>query len=268
MHPVYKPETLKTLLLSLNLSLTKEKGQNFLLDSDVLAKMASFFKDTLPILEIGPGIGHFTRYLIEKNQPVTVVELDKGFVRYLEKELGKKIKIIHKDFLKFSFSDLEYPKIVLAGNIPYSITKDILFRLFRNLSFIDEAFILMQAEAGEKLLAEPGTKKYGRLSVLTGFYTEAQILFYVPPKAFFPQPHVDSVYMRFKPKNKDYDKGFEEWLNIVFSNRRKTLASVFKKKLGNEIFDRILKEFAFTVNTRAETLDPETLYKLYLKMKQ
>lgn len=261
---IYNRKDLKKKLSELGLAMTKDRGQNFLLNKETLSKMLDAVNADGPVLEIGPGMGHFTRYLLKKYSPLTLVELDKGFAEYLERELEGDFTLNQKDFLKYSIPEIKEKPWVIAGNIPYNITGKIITKILKQGEKVSRFYLLMQKEAGEKLLEKPGSKEYGRLSVMVQHYCNAQILFKVGPESFYPAPRVDSVYMEFELKpGMQWDEDFFNWVNAIFTARRKTIWNVFKKKYDGEQFKSVLTKKGLEPSLRGESLNPEDLYALF-----
>lgn len=225
--------------------------------------MAYFVPENAHLLEIGPGFGHFTRFLMERTPDITLVELDRGFYEFLKETLHPGVDIHQADFLKFK---LDSPKKwTVAANIPYHITSDILLRLLRHKKQVESVFLLMQKEAAERLMADPGTKKYGALSALVQFYSRPEILCSVVAPAFFPAPNVKSVFVKFPLNEKKWEEGFRQFLIALFSARRKTLGYFLKKKEINT--EALFGKLDLPHQVRAETLSPETLHRLYEELK-
>jgi 16S rRNA (adenine1518-N6/adenine1519-N6)-dimethyltransferase len=248
-----------------NIRPTKNRGQNFLMDRNHLKKIAAVIPDSPEMLEIGPGLGHLTRYLMDKTRDLTVVELDRGFVEVLKKTLPPEVNIVHEDFLKYDLSDGEK---VVVGNIPYYITSKIITHILKSISFVREFDLLMEREMGEKLLCGPGDANYGRIAVLVQHYTRAEIALKVPPTAFYPKPKVESVFVTFRPVRKEWDQGFFDFLTKIFSARRKTLASLLKKNVSFEKAEAVMKSLNLKDDLRAETLRPEGLFEVYERVRE
>ncbi len=259
---IYKKEVLAALLKNLQVYLTKERGQNFLLDKYILKKMANFIPNASQLVEIGPGFGHFTRFLLEKAKKYSAIEIDKGFIDFLKDTLPESVNIIEKDFLKFKLKDFFEEKVTVAGNIPYHITTKILLRLLRNSIKIDTFYLLMQKEVGDKIFASVGEKKYSRMTVLMNTYTTPKKLLDIPPQSFFPKPSVDSVFMQFSVKDVPYEREYEDFVTTLFSGRRKTIVNSLKK-YDKCLIINSLKEVHGNEKIRVEKLSPDEIYQLY-----
>lgn len=238
----------------------KRFGQNFLDDKNIIHKIVSAFeiKPKDLILEIGPGEGALTKYILEKTQNLIVVEIDK----YLSQSLKEKfphLKIINKDILECDFKTEFYSeKYRVIGNLPYYITSQILFQIFDNAEMITDALIMVQKEVGQRMVAYPGTKDYGILSVFTQYYSKPKILFTCSPNVFYPRPEVESVVIKLQLTRKfnlerSIENIFKEIVKISFNQRRKTLKNALSRIFKKEHFQQI----SFDFSKRAEELNLE-----------
>lgn len=253
---LYQIQPLKKLLHEMGLSPTKDRGQNFLMDQNLLKKMAERIPQTLPVLEVGPGLGHFTRFLLNRGLSLTCVELDSGFAKFLESHLENEIQLIHGDFLKLDFETLPEPRYTVAANIPYSLSQEILLKLLRNGSRIENFYLLVQKEFAEKLCASPDSAQYNRISVLAQAFTRPTILFTLPGSAFYPAPKVESAFVEFQTQNRPYCPVFEKRITALFSARRKILSTGLKA-LNPALLETVPSRW---LQSRVENLSPEELY--------
>jgi len=206
-------------------------GQHFLVDENIAARIA----DTLSlegystVLEIGPGMGVLTKYLLKKKAEVYVVEIDRESIEYLKQyypELAG--RIIARDFLQLDLQEEFRGKpLAIIGNFPYNISSQILFRTLEYRHLIPEFSGMFQKEVAERITVGPGSKTYGILSVLTQAFYEAEYLFTVPPSVFRPPPKVESGVIRLK-RRKDHvlpvDSAlFFKVVKTAFNQRRKTV---------------------------------------------
>ena len=214
----------------------KHLGQHFLKDENIAHKIG----ETLTlngyqnVLEIGPGMGVLTKYLIEKPLEVVAMELDSESVSYLNDHYpNKNLEVIEADFLKFDlasiFSDQAF---AVTGNFPYNISTQIVFRMLENRVRIPEFTGMFQKEVAKRICEKEGSKTYGILSVLTQAFYEAEYLFTVPPSVFNPPPKVDSGVLRLRRKE-NYTLACDEKLlfrvvKTAFQQRRKTLRNSLK----------------------------------------
>jgi 16S rRNA (adenine1518-N6/adenine1519-N6)-dimethyltransferase len=242
----------------------KRFGQNFLQDQaiidDILAAISPSENDHM--VEIGPGQGAITAPLVDSGATIDVVELDRDLIPILEKKFsGKSNLTIHAaDALNFDFSSLVSNDVPLRviGNLPYNITTPLLFHLLDQAEHISDMCFMLQKEVVERICAQPGTKSYGRLSIMIQYYCEAELLFIVPPEAFDPIPKVDSaiIYLKplAKPRGGDSDVGvLNKLVTAAFSQRRKTLSNTLKNIVSS---DQILA-VGLQPEQRAETVTIE-----------
>lgn len=214
----------------------KHLGQHFLKDENIAEKIA----ETLPnsgfdtVLEIGPGMGVLTKYLLKKPQPLHVVEIDTESVAYLSEHYPNLMPGIHReDFLKMDLEDL-FPKQQLAviGNFPYNISSQIVFKALENRDIIPVFSGMFQKEVAERIASKPGSKVYGILSVLTQAFYDVEYLFTVSEQVFNPPPKVKSGVIRLTRKQQ-FQLDCDETLlfkvvKTAFQQRRKTLRNSLK----------------------------------------
>ncbi|WP_444997209.1 16S rRNA (adenine(1518)-N(6)/adenine(1519)-N(6))-dimethyltransferase RsmA [Aliikangiella sp. IMCC44359] len=223
----------------------KRFGQNFLQDGAIIERIVKSIRPTEneSIVEIGPGLGALTKNLLVKSKKISVIELDRDVIPKLKFNcdgLGT-LNIYQQDALKTNFSEFaQNGKIRVLGNLPYNISTPIMFHLYQYLNDIQDMHFMLQKEVVQRMVAKPGNKTYGRLSVMTQYACDAQLLFIVPPEAFIPAPKVDSAIVRLVPKKNPIPlKDFNLFSSIVteaFNQRRKTVRNVWKKRLTNEDF--------------------------------
>jgi 16S rRNA (adenine1518-N6/adenine1519-N6)-dimethyltransferase len=183
----------------------KRFGQNFLTDKFVLDNITDAI-DPQPgqtLVEIGPGLAAMTALIVKRLDHMHVVELDRDLVTRLEKQFTRDKLTIHSgDALKFDFSQIPVPpgqKLRVVGNLPYNISSPLLFHLAEFAHLIEDQHFMLQKEVVERMVAEPGSKVYGRLSVMLQWRYDMSLLFIVPPTAFDPPPQVESAIVRMIP---------------------------------------------------------------------
>ena len=240
----------------------KHLGQNFLFDPSILLKIirSANLSDSDTVVEIGPGPGRLTRLLAERVQKVIAIELDPYLYNKLREELNDldNIDFVLGDALKFPFEQLGHFKVV--ANIPYYITTPIIFRLIAARTVLQSMTLTIQKEVAERIVAKPGGKDYGVLSIGTQFYTAPELMFIIPKEAFRPMPKVDSAVihmtMRKEPAVSVPDESvFFRVVKTAFSQRRKTLSNSLKS-LSKDIKD-ILQRAGIDPQRRPETMDIE-----------
>lgn len=222
----------------------KHLGQHFLKDEDIAKKIGNTlsFEGYKNVLEIGPGTGVLTKYLLEKDLVVTAMDLDKESIVYLEDHfileharLGKKenFRVIEADFLKFDLSTLfGKEEFAITGNFPYNISTQIVFKTLELRHQIPEFSGMFQKEVAQRICAKEGSKIYGILSVLAQAFYEAEYLFTVGPEVFSPPPKVESGVLRLTRKKDVHlpcnEKLFYRVVKTGFQQRRKTLRNSLK----------------------------------------
>lgn len=245
----------------------KKLGQNFLLDKNIPKKIVreSGIREGDRVLEIGPGFGALTTAILETVPSFTAVEKDPELARFIREE-HPQIELIEGDFLKVPLEPLAGDgKLAVLGNIPYSITSPILFRLLDNRHLISSATLMMQHEVAQRIAAAPGTKEYGILAVQMQAFCEVKYLFKVGRAVFKPRPEVDSAVIRMVPKAHDPvedSEGFRLFVRRAFHQRRKTLWNNLK-----EFYDTSAVPEA-TLKLRAEALKVGELIELFNQLRQ
>lgn len=244
----------------------KRFGQNFLVNDHIISSIVEAInpEEGELLVEIGPGHAALTRPVLERAKALTAIELDRDLAERLRHDpFLKGLNLIEADALRADFASI-HPgkKIRVFGNLPYNITSPLLFHLFTFDNIIDMHFML-QKEVVERLAAGPGTKDYGRLTVMAQYYCKVVPVLTVPPNSFVPPPKVMSAVVRLKPKEltKD-DYELAKYLNVIttqaFSARRKTI----RNSLGNILSHDDLTNHGISLDARAEDLELEVYIKL------
>ena len=247
----------------------KSLGQNFLIDREVLEKIVSIVKIAdKEILEIGPGSGNLTSYILKKKpKKGFVIEKDDELSLILKDKFANQIEIINDDVLKISENEITDQKLVVFGNLPYNISTEILSKWIININkkFWFESLLLMfQKEVADRIIADSNNSKYGRLSILTNWKLNVEKIINIKPQSFSPRPKIDSSLLLFTPKENSFElkdaKNLEMITRIFFSKRRKML-----KKPFNQIFNNakeVASKFNIDLNLRPQNLEPEIYFKL------
>jgi len=248
----------------------KSLGQNFLTDQNILKKIVEITKiNNQSILEVGPGTGNLTSYILKNNpKKIFVIEKDENLASFLADEFKDKIIIINKDILKVNEKNLDKEKLIVFGNLPYNISTEILCKWILNLDnnyFWFNCLILMfQKEVADRIISNFNSSKYGRLSILANWKLNIEKICDIKSNSFSPRPKVDSSLLFFKPKKVFYDiknpKNLEKITRVFFSQRRKML-----KKPYNQMFNgnlEIIKKLKINLNLRPQNLNFDTYYKL------
>ena len=210
----------------------KRFGQNFLTDQLVLGDIARVInpQQEQTMVEIGPGLAAMTKLLLEGLDQLHVVELDRDLVARLKKDFDPARLIVHDgDALQFDFATIPVApgkKLRVVGNLPYNISSPLLFHLAEIAALVEDQHFMLQKEVVERMVAEPGGKAYGRLSVMLQWRYHMELLFVVPPTAFDPPPKVESAIVRMIPKAERLAcdvKKLEQVVTKAFSQRRKVV---------------------------------------------
>ncbi len=277
----YSVSAIKRLLTERGIVLTKERGQNFLIDKNTLEKIVEYAgitpEDT--VLEIGPGIGSLTHVLIHHCKKLILVEFDKKLAELLiELSAGKEhVEVIHSDFLKTNIHELAgNEKLKICANIPYNLTSRIIAKIIEERKYVSSFTLTMQKEVAERVTAKPGNKIYGSLSVFCQTFTNPVICKIISPMVFYPVPKVESAVVRFEIPEKKYNIADEELffhvVHSIFTSRRKTLKnSLVGSKfvaLTKETVENALSACGFGDNVRGETLGIEELIRLTESLKR
>ena len=237
----------------------KNLGQHFLTDLDIARRIADTVDEPfaeLPVLEVGPGMGVMTQYLVQKPRPLKVVEIDRESVAYLQEHFPRN-NIIGGDFLRMDLHEVfDGQPFVLTGNYPYDISSQIFFKMLDNKDLIPCCTGMIQHEVALRIASQPGNKQYGILSVLIQAWYHVEYLFTVEPGVFNPPPKVQSAVIRMT-RNEVTDLGCDESLfrrvvKTVFGQRRKMLRVSLKQMLPAD-------SSFFTLHASLLTRRPEQL---------
>lgn len=216
-------------------------GQHFLKDLDIARRIADTLDDfsDLPVVEVGPGMGVLTQYLIEKGRDLKVVEIDRESVPYLHEHFpALDGKVVEGDFLQLDLTELFKGQFCLIGNYPYNISSQIFFKVLEYKNQIPCCSGMIQKEVAERIAAKPGNKTYGILSVLLQAWYDIEYLFTVSEKVFDPPPKVKSAVVKLVRNERQQlscdEKLFKTVVKTGFNQRRKTLRNSMKPLLGKE----------------------------------
>ena len=250
----------------------KSLGQNFLIDKNILEKIVNIIdvKDK-NILEIGPGTGNLTSYILNRNpKNFFVIEKDDELAINLKNKFDNKLIIINDDVLNVDETNLFEDKLIVFGNLPYNISTEVISKWIINLGnhFWFESLVLMfQKEVANRIIAKFNTSNYGRLSIICNWKLNIKKICDIKPESFSPKPKIDSSLLFFYPK-KDFIKiedpnNLEKITRIFFNQRRKMI-----KKPYNQLFNgdlKVLKKLNLDLNLRPQNLNFDTYYKLALE---
>ncbi|MDO4178115.1 MAG: 16S rRNA (adenine(1518)-N(6)/adenine(1519)-N(6))-dimethyltransferase RsmA [Phascolarctobacterium sp.] len=262
------PQVTNHILHRFKLHADKKLGQNFLIDPKIVQGIveAAELSEEDRVLEVGPGIGTLTQGLAESGASVIAVELDKRLVPVLATTLEgyENISIVNGDILKVDIMQLvNAPEFKCCANLPYYITTPIIFSLLEKKMPMERLVVMVQKEVAERMVAKPGGKDYGALSVSIQYYTEPEICFIVPPESFIPAPAVDSAVICCKrrkeaPVKVKDEEIFFRVVKAAFSLRRKMLNNSLKNMgLSGVSVAAWLERAGIDGKRRAETLSLE-----------
>lgn len=238
----------------------KSLGQNFLQDPNIINKIVAGLNiqgaDT--VVEIGPGRGALTELILPLAEYLHLVEFDRDLIQYWTSRSETNLTVHGEDILKFDLSHIIHTteaKIKVIGNLPYNISSPVLFHLMNYADYIDSQVLMLQREVVERMASMPGSKQFGRLSVMLQQRYDIEMLFKVPPTAFFPPPKVDSAIVRLTPMKEiahpvSNHADFGKIVKLAFSMRRKTLRNNLKPALASQQIESL----GIDPGARAETL--------------
>lgn len=273
----YSIPKIKQFLDENGINLSKRRGQNFLLDKNILKKIVQASNISIDdfVIEIGGGIGHLTSFLANTGAKVLVFEIDKKLAKILNDRFKDypNIQIVCNDFLKVTFEDFIHSseKIKIVANVPYSITSPILEKCFINNSYIKSMTLTVQKEFGERIVALYGTANYSSLSVICQVYSTPKLLFTVSNSVFYPVPEVNSVVVNFDLSNNkriyiNNNDLFLKMIKAIFTSRRKTLFNSLKNNpfisFTKDQINKSFDECSLSSMVRGEELSPDLMIKL------
>jgi 16S rRNA (adenine1518-N6/adenine1519-N6)-dimethyltransferase len=256
----------------------KRLGQHFLVDKTALQRIADALGPTAAdtVVEIGPGRGALTDLLCTRAGRVVAIELDRDLVPYLRDRYAEKgnVEVIERDVLEINLGDVAGGPFLLAGNVPYYITTPILFHALEPPR-PSRAVYLVQREVAERVVAPPGSRTYGALSVNVQGFAHAELVGRVPAGAFKPPPSVESAILRVVPRADpvvpdELSDAFRALVQDAFSLRRKQMRRVVRTlaSLDAERAEAVLNEAAIDPETRPETLSPQDFARLLQSLRK
>ena len=259
------PDVVRYVVNRFGLRMNKKLGQNFLIRHSVVDDIADAadLGEGDPVLEIGPGIGTLTQALAETGAAVTAVELDDHLLPVLDKTLEHydNVRVVHGDIMRTDIETLmNHKPFKVCANLPYYITTPIIMKLLEQKLPIERIVVMVQKEVAERMVAVPGHKIYGALSVSVQYYTEPKMLFEISPKCFMPAPEVTSAVVamdvrREPPVDLMDEKRFFSVVKAAFQQRRKTLSNALKNTgMSKEQIANVLEAASIDGKRRGETL--------------
>ncbi|WP_298713464.1 16S rRNA (adenine(1518)-N(6)/adenine(1519)-N(6))-dimethyltransferase RsmA [uncultured Veillonella sp.] len=261
---IASPEVVHYICKRFDIKMSKKLGQNFLIKRGIVDEIVHAAELTVgePVLEVGPGIGTLTQGLAQSGADVTAIELDRRLLEVLDTTLASydNVRIIHGDVLKLDVPTImNHKPFKVVANLPYYITTPIILSLLESKLPIERLVVMVQKEVALRMVAKPGTKDYGALSVAVQYYTEPDIVLDVPPKSFLPAPAVTSSVIRCVLRDKPPvevrdEKLFFRVVKAGFAQRRKTFANTMRTtELSKAQIDDILVKANIDGQRRGET---------------
>ena len=248
----------------------KSLGQNFLIDKNIIKSIVNVgdIKKNNVILEVGPGTGNLTEYILKKKpKKIFVIEKDSNLVNLLNGKFSDKINILNRDILKFDLNNISKEKIIIFGNLPYNISTKILtqwittpekFKCYKKL------ILMFQKEVADRILAKTNSRNYGRLSIISNWRLNIKKEFNISPQCFFPKPKVDSTLLSFVPKKEFYyiknPENLEKITRIFFNQRRKMIKNPLRQIFKNP--EKVAANFKLNLNLRPQNLSPLTYFNI------
>lgn len=261
---IASPEVVHYICKRFDIKMSKKLGQNFLIKRGIVDEIvhAAELTPGEPVLEVGPGIGTLTQGLAQNGADVTAIELDRRLLEVLDTTLASydNVRIIHGDVLKLDVpSIMNHKPFKVVANLPYYITTPIIMSLLESKLPIERLVVMVQKEVALRMVAKPGTKDYGALSVAVQYYTEPDIVLDVPPKSFLPAPAVTSSVIRCVLRDKPPvdvidEKLFFRVVKAGFAQRRKTFSNTMKTTgLSKDRIEELLAKANIDGQRRGET---------------
>ena len=246
----------------------KSLGQNFLIDKNILEKIVNLINiENKTILEVGPGTGNLTSYILKKKpKKVIVIEKDNNLASELKVIFDNQIQIINQDILKVKENLLTQEKLIVFGNLPYNISTEILSKWIISLKQIfwfDYLILMFQKEVADRIIAKSNSSNYGRLTILSNWKLNIKKICDIKPSSFSPRPKIESTLLTFTPKKNFYKikaRNLEFITRTFFNQRRKMLKKPYNKIFNGNI--EISKKLKIDLTLRPQNLDFETYYKL------
>lgn len=271
-------ETTKRIMKTNSIFAKKMFGQNFLIDDNILQGIveSANVNEQDTVIEIGPGLGNLTHYILEKGARVIAFEIDTDMIQILNSrfENNRNLEIVNRDILKVDMAEyLKDKKVKIIANLPYYITSPIIFKLLEYRKNIQSITIMIQKEVADRINAAPHSKDYGVLTINTNYMADVVKLFNVPNTSFIPAPNVTSAVIQIRPnEDKEKDMGiedeqtFKELVKKAFSARRKKLSNSLQnsglKNMSKQDIENMIEQVGLDLNCRAEEVSIEQYAKM------
>ena len=245
----------------------KSLGQNFLTDNLFLEKIinSSGIENSNNVIEIGPGDGALTTYILEKTQNLVAYEIDQELIDLLTKKFkGHDVNFINEDFLEINLNEINTSSLIVVGNLPYNVSSQIILNILESDLEYEHCIFLVQKELAQRFNS---TKKSSKISLIADFFSDFEVLFDIPPEAFYPSPKVTSSLVKIKKNTKYKDKkesyiAFKRIVSLCFANPRKKISNPLKN-----IFD-VMPKFSFDINCRPQELEIDNYFEILSKYEE
>lgn len=269
---LYSPKVMKDILDKYGFRFSKSLGQNFLIDGNIINKIAEAAEldENSGVIEIGPGFGTLTQVLSQKAKKVVAIEVDRSLEKVHHETLAyDNIKIIYEDFMKIDVDKLIQEEfqgldVKIVANLPYYITTPIIMKILEERYKISRIVVMVQKEVAQRLNSKPGSKEYGAITLAVNYRADTEIAMIVPNSVFMPRPKVDSAVIRFdilkKPRIEVLDENILfAAIKASFGQRRKTLLNGLSNnlKLSKDAVKTALEQAGIDPGVRGETLSLE-----------
>ena len=266
----------KNIINKFNIKANKRYGQNFLVDDDILENIVEVSNITNKdlVIEIGPGLGNLTEYILERAGHTLLVEIDNKMIDVLNDRFKNhsNYTLINQDILRVNIDEIvnkiqnenniKFNKVKVVANLPYYITTPIIFKLLEDENVINDIIVMVQKEVAERMVAKPNSKDYGILTLMVNYFSNAKIEIIVPNSSFIPQPDVTSAVITLNKARKykvNDEKLFFELIHKAFAQRRKKMINSLESNKFNNMsksdIENLFVKCNLDLNTRAEQLD-------------
>lgn len=259
----------KNILDRKELRAKKKFGQNFLIDGNIVDKIArAACVDGCTVIEVGPGIGSLTEMLLKYGKRVYAYEIDKDMYDILNEEFSENFEVFLEDFLDTDLDSVPYrdDRLCFASNLPYYVTTPILFKIFESDLNFEKITVMVQKEVADRFKAQRGSEDYNALSIMVQYLYDVKLEMNVSRNVFYPAPNVDSAVVSFTPKrerNREYELSFFDFVKKCFVKRRKTLNNNLKDFLDADTIRNIFEKCSLKDTVRAQELSLEDFMRIH-----
>ncbi|MDR2821652.1 MAG: 16S rRNA (adenine(1518)-N(6)/adenine(1519)-N(6))-dimethyltransferase RsmA [Mycoplasmataceae bacterium] len=243
---------------------SKKMGQNFLINKQVCQDIvdAIDFTNVDLVIEIGPGLGAITDYLVPKAKHFIAIEIDKRLHEHIKNRYNN-IEVINEDVLRVDFDELtkNYKNPIIVSNLPYSISSLVVVKFIK--SNIKQMYCMLQKEMVDRIIAKPSTHEYNGFTVLLNTYASVSKIMNISKNNFNPMPNIDSTFISIIKNNKKYDQEYDKFIKVCFGSKRQTLANNLKNIIEKKDLYQHLEKMNLSLTVRAEELTSDNFKILY-----